>query len=86
MVETLCSGVFLAWVGALALPLTSQVTLGKSLYIFGSQFPHLYNGDNNGTELMGLLYGFNIEYMSSAWLSTWPIVRAEKILSYLNFI
>lgn len=55
MVETLCSGVFLACVGTLALPLTSQVTMGKSLYIFGSQFPHLYNGDNNGTDLMGLL-------------------------------
>lgn len=39
--ESLCSGVLLAWVGTLARPLPSQVTLGKSLSQFGSQFAHL---------------------------------------------
>lgn len=39
--KSLCSGVLLAWVETLARPLPNRVTLGKSLYQFGSQFAHL---------------------------------------------
>lgn len=62
---------YLVWI--LALPLTSCVTLNKSLSFSKSWVLHLWNGDNNTTYFIGLLGELN-KLIFVTFLKCLPII------------